>query len=347
MRAPRDADTNNEYKVTVEADDGTYMDTLEVTVTVTDVDEVPTMISAGPSNTDYAENDTRVVATYTVTGTNAALVTWDLEGTDSDVFDISSNGGVLTFRSPPDYEMPADADNNNIYMVTVKASAGTDMDSLDVTVTVTDVDETPSISGPSNTDVRREPHGRRGDLHCDGSRRSNNLLARGHRRGCDFDISNGGVLTFKSSPDYEMAADADNNNIYMITVNASAGADMDSLPVTVTVTDVDEALTSISGPSNTDYAENGTDDVATFAAMDPDGTAISWTLEGTDAGVFDISSGGVLTFRAPPTTRRQTPTTDNVYMITVKASDGGYGQPSRDRHGHGRQRSADVDIGAE
>ena len=36
---PTDADTDNVYMVTVEADDGTYDDTHEVTVTVTDVDE--------------------------------------------------------------------------------------------------------------------------------------------------------------------------------------------------------------------------------------------------------------------------------------------------------------------
>ena len=36
---PADADTDNMYEVTVEADDGTYMDTQNVTVTVTNVDE--------------------------------------------------------------------------------------------------------------------------------------------------------------------------------------------------------------------------------------------------------------------------------------------------------------------
>ena len=40
MRMPADANTDNVYMVTVEADDGTYMDTLDVTVTVSDVDEM-------------------------------------------------------------------------------------------------------------------------------------------------------------------------------------------------------------------------------------------------------------------------------------------------------------------
>ena len=49
--------------------------------------------------------------------------------------------GVLTFRSSPDYEEPADADTNNTYMVTVRADDGTYMDTVNVTIRVTDEDE--------------------------------------------------------------------------------------------------------------------------------------------------------------------------------------------------------------
>ena len=41
----------------------------------------------------------------------------------------------------PDYEMPMDADMDNMYMVTVMADDGTYMDTHDVTVMVTNVDE--------------------------------------------------------------------------------------------------------------------------------------------------------------------------------------------------------------
>ena len=55
-------------------------------------------------------------------------------------FNISSSGR-LTFMDPPDYEMPMDMGTNNVYMVTVKAEAGGEMDMMDVTVTVTNVEE--------------------------------------------------------------------------------------------------------------------------------------------------------------------------------------------------------------
>ena len=58
---------------------------------------------------------------------------------DAGAFAISETG-VLTFRNVPDYEDPADSDDDNVYEVTVEA---TDEDSetgrLEVEVTVTNV----------------------------------------------------------------------------------------------------------------------------------------------------------------------------------------------------------------
>ena len=150
--AELDHETKPTLTVTVTANDGSGESnataTITVTIYVTDVDEDPTiMVSgvtidlsiAGPARTSYPENGLDAVATYTLTGTNAASAAWSLEGDDSGDFTIS--GGVLRFVSSPDYEMAADANGDNSYRVTVKASYGTDMDTHEVTVTVTDVDE--------------------------------------------------------------------------------------------------------------------------------------------------------------------------------------------------------------
>ena len=61
---------------------------------------------------------------------------------------------MLKFSSAPDYEAPADADSDNTYMVTVKASAGGEMKMVDVTVMVTDVDENVAPAFPSETATR-------------------------------------------------------------------------------------------------------------------------------------------------------------------------------------------------
>ena len=92
------------------------------------------------------------VATYTATDPENATITWTLEGDDTALFDLSS-GGVLTFVSSPDYENPADADLGNVYEVTVKASDGTYMDTLDVMVMVTNVDEMGTVTLWAGTDA--------------------------------------------------------------------------------------------------------------------------------------------------------------------------------------------------
>ena len=79
------------------------------------------------------------------------------------------------------------------------------------------------------------------------------------------------------------------------------------------------------------YPENGTGAVATYTAMDPELTDIvSWSLDGTDAGDFDISAG-VLTFKKSPdfempgdvpgTDPSTVAANDNIYEVTVQATD--------------------------
>ena len=91
----------------------------------------------------HPENSMDTVATYTVTGTMADMATWTLEGDDAESFILDGTGmsTMLKFSSAPDYEAPADADSDNTYMVTVKASAGGEMKMVDVTVMVTNVVE--------------------------------------------------------------------------------------------------------------------------------------------------------------------------------------------------------------
>ena len=101
---------------------------------------------SGMINVKYAENGTQdAVETYTALGPDADMATWTLEGADAGEFDISS-GGELTFVSAPDYENPADADMDNTYMVTVKATDDTYTDTHEVTVKVTNVDELETVT---------------------------------------------------------------------------------------------------------------------------------------------------------------------------------------------------------
>ena len=85
---------------------------------------------------------------------------------DAALFDI--DGGVLSFKSPPDYESPKSKSvgtraDKNVYNVKVQATGGSE----DVIVTVTNVDEDGSISFTGLTasiqpQVGQGPRGRAG-----------------------------------------------------------------------------------------------------------------------------------------------------------------------------------------
>ena len=141
-----DYETKTTYMVTVMAEDSFGASaTIMVTITVTDMDEAPTIMVGGLAVTsnrgaaiDYAENGTGMVADYDAVGPDAAMATWSLDGDDAGDFRIST-AGVLTFRASPNYESPADADGDNVYEVTVTANDGENTATKAVTVTVTDV----------------------------------------------------------------------------------------------------------------------------------------------------------------------------------------------------------------
>ena len=137
------------YEVEVKAEDPFGESaTVMVTIMVMNVDEPPVFGEApqpltsirGDRSVSYDENAMDVVATYEATGTEAASATWSISGADADDFRIN-NVGELTFATAPDYEAPADADTDNVYEVTVVATAGTATQEAAVTVTVTNLQE--------------------------------------------------------------------------------------------------------------------------------------------------------------------------------------------------------------
>ena len=315
-------DDSNTYEVTLKVTDSSESDvygTFAVSVTVTNVSELGTL--AGSRGFPHAEGDTDTGETYTLSGGDGtSTVRWMLDGADASQFrlDGTSMSKMLEFKSAPDYEMPADADTDNTYMVTVKAEAGGEMAMVEVSVTVTDVSEVGTLAGSSGF-----PHAEGGTdtgetYTLSGGDGSTVSWMLDGADASQFILDGTGMsrmLKFKSAPDYEMPADADTNNIYMVTVKADAGSEMEMVEVSVTVIDVDE-LGMVDGMESPSYAENRDDAVATYTVDSGSmaDTAV-WTLNGADASQFTLDGTGMsrmLMFRSAPTTRCRrtlTPTT--------------------------------------
>ena len=138
----------------------------------------------------------------------------------------------------------------------------------------------------------------------------------------DFSITTRGQLKTKAPLNHEDAATA------TVTVTATDPSNATgTVTVTITVKNVNEAPTIATGPTRaTDWPEDKgiTEMVATYTATDrdvDDRDTLAWSLTGTDASDFEISDGGVLTFKEVPDFEKPA-ASNNVYRVTVKVSDG-------------------------
>ena len=122
---PADSNRDNVYEVTIRASDGRNTGTLEEVqvVTVTDVNEPPTITTTGRTSFSQPENRTSTLYTLRATDPEGSTVTWTAGGTDGRYFAIDEQGR-FSFRedSPPDFDSPGDAGRDNVYKVTVQAS---------------------------------------------------------------------------------------------------------------------------------------------------------------------------------------------------------------------------------
>ena len=333
-KAPLDHEDKASYTVTVTAVDPSLMPAIiSVTINVNDVDEPPVL--AGPDVVDYPENGTDEVETYIATDPEGVSITWSLEGDDKDLFNIS--GGELTFIASPDHDAPADADGNNIYMVTVTASDGTTPVTLAVEVTVSNVNEEPEF--PSSEDGERTV--------AENTAADENIGA----PVAATDPDNGDTLTYTlgGSDAGSFAIDEttgqlktkdtlnyESKDTYTVTVTATDQSGLsDTVTVTVTVSSVNEVPEFTDGATaSRSVAENTPADQeigAAVAATDPDtGDTLTYTLEGDDAASFAIDeTTGQLKTRDPLDYE-----TKASYAVTVSVSDGkdidGNNDPSAD-----------------
>ena len=136
--------------------------------------------------------------------------------------------GQFSFReeNPPDFDTPADDDEDNVYNVTIQArDPESNTASLSVTVTVTEVNEGPMItrqgSAPGSVP---ENHGVNQVLATytasDPERPSVRITgwSTAGTDGGDFTINALGELRFRNSPDYERPADSNRDNVYEVTM---------------------------------------------------------------------------------------------------------------------------------
>ena len=292
--------------------------TIDVTVTVGDVDEPPeiTLASAAGGDVTVDESAVSVEENHTadlvdVTATDPEGIHTDytltLGGTHSGSFTL--NAGVLSFTNPPDHEA------REVYRLRLTASNASESSTLNVTVTVVDVNERPVISGMAAVSLNEVIDPRPGQViavdtyqKSDPDRPmqttnwgpvgSSEVLSGVDSDSFAFDLQ-AGRLTFASPPDFEGGGSQ-----YQVTLTANDGTLDGSLDITINVANVEETGTlALSG--GVLQGANGVPLQATLT--DPDivatetwvwqrrtGTSGSWTdIANTNASSYTPTAADV------------------------------------------------------
>ena len=134
VEAP-DYETKATYTATVTATDGANISQQNITVNVTNVNDVAPVFTSS-ATFSAAENQT-AIGTVTATDAEGDAVTFSISGTELAI----TSAGVLTFVSAPDYETKA------TYTATVTASDGVNSNTQNITVNITNDEDDDPIGG--------------------------------------------------------------------------------------------------------------------------------------------------------------------------------------------------------
>lgn len=330
---PTDAGGDNVYELVVTVtDSGGLTDVQNIAVTVTDVNEAPSITSDAVINA--AENQIAVIDVQSSDpdgeSENGGGLTYSLTGgADQALLSINADTGVLTFNSAPDFESPADAGGDNVYNVQVTVTdAGGLTDVQELAVNVTDVNEAPAITSVAAVDAA-ENQTSVIDVQStdpDGETENGGGLTYSLTGGADQALflidPNTGVVAFAAAPDFEAPIDAGGDNVYDLQITVTDAGGLDGVQnLAVTVVNVNEPP-SLANPiadveANEDAADDQLDLSATF--IDPDfADPLTLSVVGnTDANLVSA------TFNGSQLTLDYLADQNGSTEITVRATDGG------------------------
>ena len=291
-----DYETKTSYSATVTASDGVNSTEQVIAVAVTNVNDIAPEFTSEASFS-AAENQT-AIGTVTATDAEGDSVTFTVSGTELEI----TSAGVLTFVTEPDYE------TKTSYSATVTASDGVNSTEQVIAVAVTNVNDIAPVITSNTTFSSDENQTAIGTVTATDAEGDSITFA---VSGNDLAITQAGVLTFITEPDYETKTS------YSATVTASDGVNATGQAVTISINNLNDNAPVITSANSTSVLEGATS-VITVTATDADGDSISYSIGGSDATSFNINpSTGVISLKVAADYETKTS-----YSITVAASDG-------------------------
>ena len=221
-----DYETKDSYSITLTLTDGTETVTKDVTIAITNVNDVAPVFTSD-ATFSVAENQT-AIGTVAATDAEGDGMAYSISGSE---IVVNASSGVLTFVSAPDYE------TKTTYTASVTASDGVNSTTQDITINITNVnDVAPIINTPSNIS---SPENQTFVIYFDAIDEEEDRLS---FLISDFDYesfnisSTSGSLSFKSEPDFET------KNIYKINLKVTDGVNTSAKEITITISNVVENI---------------------------------------------------------------------------------------------------------
>jgi len=322
--SPSDFNSDNTVEFTVVVSDGSLTAQADYSFEIIDVNESPSIATTEIS--DIAEGVSSIAtisASDPDAGASLAYSLVDSNGAkDEGLLSIDSSTGAVAFISAPNFEMPADVGADNKIEFSVLVSDGSLEVSQDYSFSITNVNEAPTISTSSFSIA--EGSTAIGTIAASDPDASSTLsYTISGTDSSKFSINaSSGAVAFLSPPNFESPTDNGLDNTYNFTVTVSDGSLSSSQSIAVAVGNVNEAP-SFSIASAQSYVENSGATIS-VAANDPDASSsLTYTLSGTDASKFTISSSGVLSFSSAPDYEAPSDSgSNNIFNVSVAVSDG-------------------------
>ena len=256
---------------------GPNVDAIAVTSVGAAPDFAAPAFAAQAGDVSVQENVAGPVADLGATVADGDDVTYALEGADAAAFAIDADG-ALSFAGAPDFEAPTDAGEDNVYDVTVAATADGPTARQSLSVTVTNVeDEGPTGITLTAQDVAENEAGAVvAAITVDGGTPSAGDFATSNDATYRV-VEEGGALTLRLQPTVSLDREADAQPSVTVFLDDLASAEFAPAPL-----DVDEAPVLSAATQPVDENDAGAV-VASITVDDPDVDA-AYTADDFDVG---------------------------------------------------------------
>ena len=324
--SPVDKNSDGVFEVNLSAISGNASATKTVYVKVTDVNDAPVIVTSTIST--ILENTLQVFTVEASDEDSNATLTYSFvdsgSSKDEGLLAIDSASGAISFALAPDYENPTDLNQDNSIVFSVTVSDGSLSSTADYSLTITNGNEAPSISTTTLGNIAENTTSITTITASDPDASSSLVFSLVDSSGLKDESlvtinASTGVLSFKTAPDYEVPTDVGSNNVIDFSIQVSDGSLVSTMDYSFSITDVQENPV-FTQPSSNSYSENsGT--TFSFAVADVPHSATVYSLYGTDASKFNISSAGILSFASAPDYESPSDVgLNNVYNLHVRAS---------------------------